>query len=164
MNGGQCYGAELFRNTDTDQATHSKEQYKLELPPLLHEIESAIEKLKARKAPGIDGIPAELIKHSGPAAKVALHRLISKIWKENEWPRDWKTQEFIPIHKSGSRTECSNYRVISLISHASKVLLIILSSRMQTKMEMKMPDEQAGFRTGGGCADMLVELHVHNSL
>ena len=41
--------------------------------------------------------------------------------------------------------ECSNYRTIALISHASKVMLKILQARLQQYMNRELPDVQAGF-------------------
>ena len=46
----------------------------------------------------------------------------SKCGKQ-QWPQDWKRSVFIPIPKKGNAKECSNYRTIALISHASKVML-----------------------------------------
>ena len=48
-----------------------------------------------------------------------------------QWPQDWKRSVFIPILKKGNAKECSNYRTIALISHASKVMLNILQARIQ---------------------------------
>ena len=44
------------------------------------------------------------------------------IWDlpSQQWPQDWKRSVFIPIPKKGNAKECSNYRTIALISHASK--------------------------------------------
>ena len=56
---------------------------------------------------------------------------MSEIWKIEQWPQDWKRSVFIPIPKKGNAKECSNYRTIALISHASKVMLKILQSRLQ---------------------------------
>ena len=64
------------------------------------------------------------------------------------------------IYKTGNSKECSNYRTIALISHANKILLEILLNRMRKKIEMELPDEQAGFRPGRGTADMLVIIQV----
>ena len=44
---------------------------------------------------------------------------------------DWKRSVFIPIPEKGNAKECSNYRTITLISHASKVMLNILQARLQ---------------------------------
>ena len=62
-----------------------------------------------------------------------------------QWPQDWKRSVFIPIPKKGNAKECSNYRTIALISHASKVMLKILQARLQQYMNCELPDVQAGF-------------------
>ena len=46
-----------------------------------------------------------------------------QIWKTQQWPQDWKRSVFIPIPKTGNAKQCSNYCIIALISHASKVML-----------------------------------------
>ena len=46
--------------------------------------------------------------------------------------------------------ECSNYRTIALISHASKVMLKILQARLQQYVNRELHDVQAGFRKGRG--------------
>ena len=55
--------------------------------------------------------------------------------------------------------ECSNYRTIALISHASKVMLNILQARLQQYMNCELPDAQAGFRKGRGITDQIVNIH-----
>ena len=54
-----------------------------------------------------------------------------QIWKTQQWPQDWKRSVCIPIPKKGNAKECSNYRTIALISHASKVMLKVLQARIQ---------------------------------
>ena len=77
-----------------------------------------------------------------------------------EWPKEWKQQEFVVLHKSGDKKECSNYRTIALISHISKILLYIILKRLKLKMEFEISEEQAGFRQGRGTADMLCALQI----
>ena len=60
---------------------------------------------------------------------------------------------FIP--KKGNAKECTNYHTIALISHASKVMLKILSSRLQQYMNRELPDVQAGFIKGRGTRDQI---------
>ena len=79
-----------------------------------------------------------------------LHSICQKIWKIQEWPQAWKRSVFIPIPTKGNAKECSNYRTIALISHASKVMLKILQARLQQYMNHELPDVQAGFRKGRG--------------
>ena len=65
---------------------------------------------------------------------------------------------FIPIPKNGNAKECSNYRTIALISHASKVMLKILQARLQQYMNHELPDVQAGFRKGRGTRDQIANI------
>ena len=51
--------------------------------------------------------------------------------------------------------ECSNYRTIALVSHASKVMLKILQARLQQYVNCELPDVQAGFRKGRGTRDQI---------
>ena len=59
------------------------------------------------------------------------------------------------LTKKGNAKECSNYRTIALISHASKVMLKILQARLQQYMNCELPDVQAGFRKGRGTRDQI---------
>ena len=65
--------------------------------------------------------------------------------------------EKVSFHSSPK--ECSNYRTISLISHASKVMLKILQARLQQYMNRELPDVQAGFRKGRGTRDQIANIH-----
>ena len=67
-----------------------------------------------------------------------------------QWPQDWKRLVFIPVSKKGNAKERSNYCTITLISHASKVMLKILQARPQQYMNRELPVVQAGFRKGRG--------------
>ena len=82
------------------------------------------------KASGRDGIPAELLKILKKDAVKVLHSVCQQIWKTHQWPQDWKGSVFIPIPKKGNAKECSNYRTILLISHASNVMLKIFQVRL----------------------------------
>ena len=66
---------------------------------------------------------------------------------------------FIPIPKKGNAKECSNYRTIALISHASKVMLKILQARLQQYVNRELPYVQAGFRKGRGTRDQIHNIH-----
>ena len=65
---------------------------------------------------------------------------------------------FIPIPKKGNAKECSNYRTVALISHASKVMLKILQARLQQYMNRELPDVQAGFRKGRRTRDQIADI------
>ena len=129
-----------------------------EPPPLKSEVRRAVKQLKKGKAPGIDNIPSELWQATGEEGTELLWRLCVKIWNQEEWPKDWCRAVFIPLPKKGDLKECANHRTISLISHASKVLLKIINARMEKKMELEIPEEQAGFRRGRGTRDQIVNI------
>ena len=92
------------------------------------------------------------------AAALSMHSVWQQIWKTQQWPQDWKRSVFIPIPKKGNAKECSNYRTIAVISHASKVMLKILQARLQQYMNRELPDVQAGFRKGRGTRDQIVNI------
>ena len=77
---------------------------------------------------------------------------------KKQWPQDWKKSIFIPITKKGSTKECSNDWTIALISHASKVMLKILQSRLHHYVNWEIPDVQAGFRKGRGTRDQIANI------
>ena len=74
-----------------------------------------------------------------------LHSIGQQIWKTQKWPQDWKISVFIPVPKKGNTKGCSDYHTITLISHASKVMLKILQARLQQYVNHELPDVQAGF-------------------
>ena len=87
-----------------------------------------------------------------------LHSVCQQIWKTQQWPQDWKRSVFTPIPKKGNAKECTNYRTVALISHASKVILKILQARLQQYMNCELPDIQSGFRKGRGTRDQITNI------
>ena len=88
--------------------------------PSALEAELDYEKLKSHKSPGIDQIPAELIKAGCSTIRCAIHKLIVAIWNKEELPGEWKESIIVLIHKKGDKTDCNNYRGISLLPTAYK--------------------------------------------
>ena len=105
----------------------------------------ALGSISMNKASGSDGIPAEIFQVLKDDS-VKVHSICQQIWKTQQWPQDWKRSIFIPIPKKGNTKECSNYRAVVLISHASKVMLKILQARLQQYMNRELPDVQTGFK------------------
>ena len=75
-----------------------------------------------------DGVPVELLQILKNDAVKGLHSIYQHIWKNQQWPQNWKRSVFIPIAKTDNAKEGSNYCTIAHISHASKVMLKILQS------------------------------------
>ena len=89
-----------------------------------------------------------------------LYSICQQIWKTQQWPQDWKRSVFIPIPKKGNSKECSNYRTIELISHASKAMLKILLARLQQYMNHEAPDVQTVFGKDRGTRDQITNIVV----
>ena len=104
------------------------------------EVRWALGSIPTSKVSGDNGIPVELFQIlKGHAVKV-LQSICQQIWKTQQWPQDWKRSVFIPIPKKGNAKECSNYHMIALISHASKIKLKILQARLQQYVNQKLSD------------------------
>ena len=85
----------------------------LEIDPSASEFELAIDKLKSHKSPSFDQISAELIKTDGRKICLGVLKVITRIWKKEKPPEEWKESIIVPIHKTGYKRNCSNYRRIS---------------------------------------------------
>ena len=92
------------------------------------------------------------------AVKV-LHSTCQQIWKSQQWPQDWKRSVFISISKKGNAKECSNYRIITLISHASKAMFKILQARLQQYINRELPDGQTRFTKRRRTRDQIANIH-----
>ena len=123
------------------------------------EVKWALGSITMNKASGDDRIPVELFQILKVDAVKVLHSICQNIWKPQQWPQDWKTSVFIPIPKKGKAKGCSNYHIIALISHTSKVMLRILQARLQQYVTHELLDVQAGFRKGRGTRDQITNIH-----
>ena len=131
-----------------------------DFPILREEVEAAIKSLKNGKAAGVDNIPAELIKNGGTTVIDILTTICNKIWKTGEWPTPWTQSLIITLPKKGNLQQCQNYRTISLISHASKVMLKIILNRLKPLAEEIIAEEQAGFRSKRSTTEQIFNLRV----
>ena len=111
------------------------------------------------KASVDDGIPVELFQILKDDAVKVLHSVCQQMWKNQQWPQDWKRSVFILISKKGNAKECSNYHTFALISHASKVMLKILQARLQQYVNRELLDVQASFRKCRGSRDQIANIH-----
>jgi hypothetical protein len=75
-----------------------------------------------------------------------INKLIMLIWNREELPHQWKGSIVVPIHKKADKTDCSNYRGISLLSTSYKILSNILLSRLIPRADEITGDLQCGFR------------------
>ena len=132
----------------------------LGIEPTEEGIATAMKSMANERAVGPDGLPAELLKLGLQQDRTILlefNRLTTLIWGEGKFPQQWKNAVITVLHKKGDKTECGNYRGISLVSHADKVLLKVVTRRLSVYCEAKglLPEEQCGFRPNRSTADMI---------
>ena len=142
-----------------DQDNHHGVITHLEPDILECEVKWALENIAMNKVSGGDGIPVELFQILKYDAVKVLHLISKQIGKTQQWPQDWKRSVVVANPKKGNAKECSNYRTIALISHASIVMLKILQARLQQYVNHELPDAQAGFRKGRGTRDQIANIH-----
>ena len=101
-------------------------------PPVVSETKKALRSMVNGKAMGPDELPAELLKlmlsDSSHKILLAFHDIIVDVWMTGEIPQEWKDAFIKVLHKKKDRTECSNYRGLSLVAHVGKVLLKIVAN------------------------------------
>ncbi|XP_052565475.1 uncharacterized protein LOC128093284 [Culex pipiens pallens] len=85
-----------------------------------------LETVKINRAAGKDRLPCELFKYGGEQMTWAIHLKISKIWGEEKLPEEWMDGVVCPIYKKGDKLDYGNYRGITLINAAYKILSQIL--------------------------------------
>jgi hypothetical protein len=84
----------------------------------------------------------------------AIHKHINSIWNKEQLPDQWKESIIVPIYKKGDKTDCNNYRRISLLSTSYKILSNILS-RLSPYVDEIIGDHQCGFRRNRSTTDQI---------
>ena len=132
----------------------------LGVQPTMQELTDAIRSLANGKAVGPDGVSVELFKialNGDPALCRRLLDIVVRIWGGGEVPQQWKDAIIMVLHKEKDRTECGNYRGISLVAHAGKILLKSIARCLNEYSERVgiLPEEQSGFRPNRSTTDMM---------
>ncbi len=116
----------------------------------------AIRKLKLGKAPGSDGLTAEMLIYGGEIVVDWMVWICNLTWEQSKALEDWREAIIVPLYiGEGNREECINYRGISLLSEPGKIYGRILNERMMKITDKNVGDEQGGFWKGGGCMDQI---------
>ena len=130
----------------------------LRVQSTMQELTDAIRSLANGKAVG--SVSVELFKITLDGDSALRQRLLDtvvRIWRGSEVPQQWKYAIIMVLHKKKDRTECGNYRGISLVAHAGKILLKIIARRLSEYCERAgiLPEEQSGFRPNRSTTDMI---------
>jgi hypothetical protein len=118
--------------------------------------EVATAKLKKYKAPCKGQIPAELIQVRSKTLQSEIHRLINYVWSKEELPDQWKESNIVPVYKKGDKTDCINYRGISVLSTTYNILSNILLSRLSPYADEITKDHQCEFQHNRPTTDSIL--------
>ena len=148
----------------TNEALESIQQRpmipELDAPPNTAEVDAAIKQLQTGKAPGPDGIPAEVFKAGGETLITHLTRMFQVFWVNGQLPQDLRDANIIHLYKNkGDRSSCDNHRGISLLSIAGKILARIMLNRITKHiLDDVVSESQCGFRKQRGTVDMVFAI------
>ena len=123
-------------------------------------MEAAVQSLNKGKSAGVDNIPAELVRAGGEDVITAPTTICNKIWQTGEWPTPWTQSLDITLPEKGNLQQRQNYRTMSLISHPSKVMLMVILNRLKPPAEKIIAEEQAGFRAGRSTTEQIFNLRI----
>ena len=127
-------------------------------PPSLEEVSAAIRKMKSSKAPGADGVAAEMMKADVSVTAPILTDIFKQVWESGQLPEAWKTGLIFKLPKKGDLGDCNNWRGITLLSLTSKVFSRIVMSRLTAALEKDLRPQQAGYRPGRSGSEHIFTL------
>ena len=105
--------------------------------------------------PGQDGIPAKLYKASCLEAINVFHDILSHIWEQENMLEDFWDSLIIALYKKCSKADWKNYRGISLLSIAGKILAQVILNWFISMSEANLPEAQCRFCQGHSIVDMI---------
>ena len=113
------------------------------------------------KASGEDSISVELVKRCESVLLPSIHRLILRCWEEGRIPQDFKGARIVTVYKNkGNKSNCSNYRGISMLSATGKLFARVVLKKLQVLVDEVCPESQSGFRRDRSTIDMLFTLSL----
>ncbi|KAL4131689.1 hypothetical protein QTP88_008968 [Uroleucon formosanum] len=127
---------------------------------LKSEFEDALKTMKKNKAPGPEKLNTELLQQAGDEIKNVLYELLCQIYETGKIPRDFGCSRLVIVPKKPRANQCENFRTLSLISHAAKLLAIIVSKRINKGIEARLANDQYGFRKNKGTREVILGLRV----
>ena len=119
------YREYLVSATALDQIERLLNMPELDNASTLEELLCAIKDISSDKAPGSDGIPAKVFKCGGDQLHIVLYQLLCKCWEEGAVPQEMRDSFITTLYKNnGDRSDCNNYRGISLLWVAGKLFAV----------------------------------------
>jgi len=129
---------------------------------LTEKILLALKETKNNKAECPDNILVEMLRCLDGKATPVLIDVCKTIYTTRIWPTDFVQSIMLPLEKKPNATRCEDFRTITIISNAAKILLKVLQKRIEAKVDTVrfLSDDQFGFRKGTGTRDAISTLRV----
>ena len=123
----------------------------------MQKVAQAVNSMKNNKSPGLDGIPAELLKYGGETLPSRMLELITVVWDEGSVLQQWGDTKLTSIYKrKGDCAVCGNSRWISLLSAVGKLLEKVMLTRLNKhNVDRVCRESKCGFRRKRGTINML---------
>ena len=134
---------------------------KFELKPVSEKtVEKAMKDMNKKKSAGADGLSQDKLILATDVLKIPLTRIINSSIESGEFPTEWKEAIITPILKKGDKENKENYRPVSCLSVASKVLEKVVCDQITRFMEVNklLPENQHGFREKRSTMTALSEM------
>ena len=150
-----------FDYTVLDELPQYEVNHALDEVPTLEEVQKSLKQLSSGKAPGEDGIAAEIYIHGGEAVSKRLLEIVIQIWEEGEVVQDFRDATIVHLYKNkGDRSCCDNHRGISLLCIAGKILARLMLNRINKHVANigLIPESQCGFVAGKSTTDSTFAL------
>ncbi|MCG7878660.1 MAG: reverse transcriptase domain-containing protein [Candidatus Thiodiazotropha endolucinida] len=128
------------------------------------DVKEAISLVKSNKAPGPDHISPRLFKEGANELIPQLRKLFNLSLAVREFPVSWKTSNLTAVHKKDSRSNPGNYRPISLLNYAGKLMERCIHKHVSNYLieHSVITPFQSGFQSGDSTVNQL--LYICNEI
>ena len=128
----------------------------------LEEVKLMANKLKNRKASGLDMLSAELLKHVNDTFMLVFTKLFNKLLQSGHSPEEWSVEIIVALFKGGDEANLTTYRGITLLSKFGKFFLGVLLERLNNVISQFeiLEQNQIGFRIGYQKSDHIFTLRA----
>lgn len=139
----------VYTSTDSYRVPHGPSLHPVSLLNLnINDVRKSLNEIDITKGPGPDGIPNLILKAMANELALPLTRLFNTSLTAGKFPDVWKKSYVTPIHKSGDRSDCSNYRSISILSAIPKLFEKLVTNHLDGEIGHFIHSSQHGFRPG----------------
>jgi sorting nexin-29 len=142
-----------------EHSENLENEVKEQREPSIEDVKQAIKRINNNRALGPDNINGDFIKIDELELIKKIHEFMSKAWKQEKLPEEWEEGLTCPVYyKKGDPLDCQNYRGITLLNTAHKVVSNILYERLKPHVEKVIENYQCEFQAGKSTVDKIHTL------